>query len=326
MLLFVACGSDDLLDSPDEKKSDPLAGISIVKLSDYDENATKALAQEQYVLRFADEMTYDRTVNTLKKMSLEKQIDFYETIGYETAAKQLYDADMVLDKIFDIDDDNVFLKEYDKFKQTNKQFAYNAEDNYDLSPYLTFNDEDLKLVGDVNGRVIVGNKLMEPAQYAVQYEIFADESDFNKIDNNVYVLKPESYTKAIKPLPHEPEFLGYSGVTMMIKQGKYQSTMSFGRLPDWQTGRMMVRYASQKQKKFWKRRHPTTYRGYVQTSVMSNGNPVYFQHNLAAKEIHLVTDEKGPAKGTRFTVKMFDFSSGCCNNQKGSIEVNTTVY
>ncbi len=65
---------------------------------------------------------------------------------------------MKLDKIFDIEDENEFLTAYADFKKEyDGVFVYNSENQYDLSPYYSFDDEKAELLGNINGAVIIGN-------------------------------------------------------------------------------------------------------------------------------------------------------------------------
>ena len=49
-------------------------------------------------------------------------------------------------------------------------FVYNSENQYDLSPYYSFDDEKAELLGNINGAVIIGNNY--GMQIMLQQEAF----------------------------------------------------------------------------------------------------------------------------------------------------------
>lgn len=53
----------------------------------------------------------------------------------------------------DIEDENEFLTAYADFKKEyDGVFVYNSENQYDLSPYYSFDDEKAELLGNINGQ------------------------------------------------------------------------------------------------------------------------------------------------------------------------------
>lgn len=71
----------------------------------------------------------------------------------------------------DIEDENEFLTAYADFKKEyDGVFVYNSENQYDLSPYYSFDDEKAELLGNINGAVIIGNNY--GMQIMLQQEAF----------------------------------------------------------------------------------------------------------------------------------------------------------
>ena len=74
-------------------------------------------------------------------------------------------ADRELDKIFDMEsDDSHLIQEMintykDKYSDI---FSFNTVDLFDVTPYFTFTDNDLSLLGNIKGYVGIGNSLRGP--------------------------------------------------------------------------------------------------------------------------------------------------------------------
>lgn len=234
VILFVSCSDEqDILND----------NVKDVEVVSFYENSTRSSNSpnelNNKILKFKDQATFDRFVQNLNEMDEDQKLDWFKNIGFDGAYTELSKADKELDAIFDIEDDNDFLEAVNKFrKKYADKFVFNNTDKYDLSPYLPFDDEDLEIVGNINGIVKIGDKILQPKNKTPRYYDFLE----NKTSNNA---------------PFEPAFGGYRESALMIKEGKYQSTVCIGA--DRNSDLLMIRFASQKKKKLWKRRHQCDY-------------------------------------------------------------------
>lgn len=69
------------------------------------------------VLKFKNEQVYEQTLTKVSDMTYEQRLVFFKSLNFEGAFTTLYKADMKLDKIFDIEDENEFLTAYADFKK-----------------------------------------------------------------------------------------------------------------------------------------------------------------------------------------------------------------
>ena len=102
-------------------------------------------------------------------------------------------------------------------------------------PYFTFTDNDLSLLGNIKGYVVIGNSLRGP-----------------KYDYPTYDLdEVVSATRAAEPTPIEPGFKGFKDASLTIKNGKYKSTMTIGRIVNGNS--FAVEFKTKKKQLFWKK-------------------------------------------------------------------------
>ena len=169
------------------------------------------------VLHFKDEQVYSETLRQLKNMTENERFTYFQQLGFEGAYILWEQADRELDKIFDMEsDDSHLIQEMintykDKYSDI---FSFNTVDLFDVTPYFTFTDNDLSLLGNIKGYVVIGNSLRGP-----------------KYDYPTYDLdEVVSATRAAEPTPIEPGFKGFKDASLTIKNGKYKSTMTIGRI------------------------------------------------------------------------------------------------
>lgn len=240
LFTFVSCSTNEQDDMLGVTQDD----VKVVSLSDgyLTRTASDSNSLNNQVLKFRDLGAYDKILNQLDNMTISQKEEFFKTLGFRGAYTELNKADDELDKIFDIEDDNTFLNEISKYKAKYEGiFVFNDSDKYDLSSYLPFTNDDLELVGNINGLVMIGDEVVAPDYQNPHYYDF---------------LEPDSTAAHTRAMSGD-NYRGYSASTFMIKQGKYQSTVQLG-VGD-RSGDMMIRFASQKKKKLWKRRHKCDY-------------------------------------------------------------------
>ena len=247
-----SCSNNEL----DQDKPN-LDDIEVVKMGDYIANTRGNIPEDDYnlsVLKFRNENVYNQTLLRIKEMNIKQREDFFVGLGFNGAYTMLKEADNELDAIFDIENDDQFLSVYSQFKSKfSDVFTFNDIDSYDLSPYLTFADDNLELLGNINGYIIIGDQIIIPNKKSPTFTTFENEGEYKIIGDGIYINTRSFPSEIIG------DFRGFDGVKVMIKQGKYQSTMAIGYENSINSCPITVRYASQKKKKLWKRRHKSTY-------------------------------------------------------------------
>lgn len=190
------------------------------------------------VLHFKDEQVYSETLRQLKNMTENERFTYFQQLGFEGAYILWEQADRELDKIFDMEsDDSHLIQEMintykDKYSDI---FSFNTVDLFDVTPYFTFTDNDLSLLGNIKGYVVIGNSLRGP-----------------KYDYPTYDLdEVVSATRAAEPTPIEPGFKGFKDASLTIKNGKYKSTMTIGRIVNGNS--FAVEFKTKKKQLFWKK-------------------------------------------------------------------------
>lgn len=301
VLLLVSCSEEQ---TSHERTETPKA-VEVVYLNNTPTtrgaDSSKDLTNK--VLKFRDEASFEKIKNQLKLMDETQRKEWFKNIGFEGAYTELAKADNELDSIFDIEDDSKFIESVSRFKDKySNEFVFNDSDSYDLSPYLPFTDDDLELVGNIKGIVMVGNLIKQPTSNTPQYYNFLDS------ENN------QNTCASVKAI--QPAYEGFNESSLMIKQGKYQSTVQLG--VDRNSGLLMIRFASQKKKKLWKRRHECDY-----TVTVNIGNHQW-------NNLYQPNEKKGLIKKhllPYLNVNLFNgvtncsfknFHSGACPNANGN--------
>lgn len=240
------------------------------------------------VLKFKNEQVYEQTLTKVSDMTYEQRLVFFKSLNFEGAFTTLYKADMKLDKIFDIEDENKFLTAYADFKKEyDGVFVYNSENQYDLSPYYSFDDEKAELLGNINGAVIIGNNVRYADNVATR--------------GFLGIGKPARYG-----------FIGFKGVELTVAQGKYYSIVEVGYSGP--TGELNLFFRAFKKKRLWTRRHPATYNVDIE---MRGGNTKLsgpYGWNMASRGIQSVRVPMGRYK-TEFpstlNISLTNFRSSC---------------
>lgn len=302
VFLCIACSNDELAENASNAKN-----LEVVNLKDFVDNKTRSISnQDQAVLRFKDHNVYKETLNKLQSMDMEQRKAFFSDLGYKGAYLSLREADEELEKIFDIEDINSFLEAYKTFKDKYENiYLFNTEDTYDLSPYLSFTDKELELLGSNQGYLIIGNEIVSP-------------------NNNTPNYKDNALSASTRAMPFDPVWRALVGdvLGVTISKGKYRSDISIGME---QAGNsFMVRAASQKKKALWSRRHPTNYEAdlFVEgarfhVSMPNNGNsdvkymvvPIYARQYI----------------GRYVNCSFTNFTTGCCEGEVGNVNFNVYI-
>lgn len=306
LLMFASCSENkEQLFEPVQKN------VEVVDLSTYSPTLTRSSKPNSTkVLKFKDENAYSQIVSKLGTMTKGQVLDYFQKLGFDGAYTRLQTADKELDALFDIEDDVLFEKEIEAYKQKyNGEFAFNAEDKYDLTPYMPFTDRGLELVGNLDGIIIIGNKVTSPSNHEPNYK------------RGITTMSAYGFPTG----PIRPYFRAYNESALMIREGKYQSTATLGY--DQHGGTLMIQLASQKKKKFWKRRHECDY-----TLDIYIGNVYsiekFYEPNTeeGIKAILLPGLPNARQFNAKTPCKFEHFKSGCCPNQDGKHEFIANIF
>lgn len=333
-ILVFSC-SDEANDvSMENSRNEVTKLIEVAKMGDFIANdpKTRAILDESRhdmpILHFESQEIFDATANQLKDMDINDRVIFLEELGFESACVKLKNADDELDLIFDIEDDNQFLNAYEIYKRKlNNEFVFNSIDEYDLSPYLNFTDEKLELLGNSIGYVAIADRLVSPTRDFPTFIQFEDETNCIIVDENQsYYIPPVLPKSTLNVGEMQGDYRGLSNASIMIKKGKYQSTMSIGYEYNIFRERLAVRFASQKKKKLWKRRHQTTYKARLEITADKLSGYSLFDTQKAFEEVKIpILDAPLDKLGKNFTAKIIDFSSRCCEDEKGNKTLSINV-
>jgi hypothetical protein len=207
------------------------------------------------VLHFKDEQTYNKTLLKVKEMDDTQKMAFFKELGFDGAYAIRARADKELDAIFDYDGtDSLYVAKLinDYKEKYSSNLAFNKFDTYDVTPYLTFTDENLALVGNASGYVVIGNSLKRPVNNSPTFDYDMNESIVYPSSDNV---KSKSTRAGASPI--EPGFKGFSNASLTIKNGKYKSTMTIGRIVNGNS--FAIKFETKKKVLFWKKNASASY-------------------------------------------------------------------
>lgn len=101
MFTLASCNSNE-----EPAISQSLQNVEVVRLSDYLPSSTRS-GESDKVLRFKDQAAFDSTVESLKGMSEDEKMDYFNSLGFDgayvTLTKAHNEADQVLDRIESMD-------------------------------------------------------------------------------------------------------------------------------------------------------------------------------------------------------------------------------
>lgn len=206
---------------------------------------TRDIARSSFdmpVLHFKDELSYEQTIEKLNNMNKEERVTFFKDLGFEGAYTLWNHADEELEQIFENEDTlqlEELIKEY-KAKYSSI-FSFNTIDTYDVTPYFTFSDSELSLVGNIKGYVVVGNLLKSPQNNTPNYNV-------EKAVNTCAIANS---------VPIKNGFKGFRDATLSVKNGKYDSTMTFGRMVN--ENSFAIEFRTVKKAVLWKKETDSGY-------------------------------------------------------------------
>ncbi len=289
-MLLISCSNEDFVNSVGDQSPIKVARMDmfIPKVRGISDEINK-----MPVLQFKDEVTFNMFVKKLEGMSENERIAYMKNLGFVSAEQTLKMADEELERIFDYDNEDIFkdsLADYRKRYQN--ILAFDTSDVYDVTPYLPFNDSIMKLVGNIKGFVVIGNNLIGPKE---------DTPNFLETYSNVLEVK----TRMIPPGAIEPGFRSFQGASLTIKNGKYKSTMTLGRIVNGNS--FAIEFVTKKKQFLWKKKVRASYS--LNLEMISSK----FQHRnfVRCPEKSTVCILNLPIEfvGNTFTAKISDFKS-----------------
>lgn len=241
LTLFASCTNEE------ETSVSEQASIKVSTMGQFmpTTRGISSVSADMPVLQFKDEATYNKTINKLKSMSENERETYLKGIGFSSAEQILNTADEELDRIFEINDEDVFKKSLSEFQvKYNKLLAFDESDLYDVTPYLSFDDSTMNMVGNAKGYIVIGNRLIGPKN---------ETPNFNDTYTNVAIVK----TRTTVSGPIVPGFRSFNGASLTIKNGKYKSTMTLGRIVNGNS--FAIEFVTKKKQFLWKKKVKASY-------------------------------------------------------------------
>lgn len=201
-VLFACGNSEDVLNGA----ADGASNVEVVSLSDYLPQSSRAdeMADGAKVLKFKDKETFSRTIAQLNGMDENQRLKYFEELGFDGAYTMQRHADVELEAIFDDEslDSCAFYREIAAYiNKYNGMFCFQKEDETDVTPNLKFEDDNMALVGTIDGYAVIGDKLVGASTMAAE---------------------------PTGPIPIKIDIVKTCEVS--VKNGKYTSYLSLGRI------------------------------------------------------------------------------------------------
>jgi len=237
LTMTLACFSCSNNDEPAMANVTNDVNITVKKMGDYLNTHSRSLEDsvlaEMPVLQFKDKEDFDNTVKKLQAMTQEDREEYFKKYSYESACMFIDRVDSELDQVFEVDDSVMFVKCLDYFLEKYKDvISFDPEDKEDYTPYLSFTDSSMSLVGNALGYVVIDNELVGPADENPDYEESRYDNYFNiDFENNgteIDLEQNSAISRAWQPI--QPGFKAFKNAEIAIKKGKYRSTMNIGRI------------------------------------------------------------------------------------------------
>ena len=196
-----SCSNADEPQMNEAQTSDfEVVNFNIQKATTRSGNVTGTEADK--ILKFKDETAYENTLASVKAMNDAEKVAFFNKIGFDGAYMLLNTADEELDKAFDLAETTDSISGVTIIRDCVAKYdgvlKFSYIDLNDVTPSLSFNDEDAKLLGNKAGYVMIGEELLSP--------------------------------KAAAPGPvYNGGFIKY-GAEVKVKNGKYNSYFRLGRI------------------------------------------------------------------------------------------------
>ena len=166
IMIAFAIASCSNNDEPQFNAVSENSDFEVITLSDSPVTRSTGEYSAKQILKFKDQAAFDRTLAKVKEMDDSSKRAFFNEIGFDGAYMLLDKADEELDHAFDLAEatDSITgvkiirdcVAKYDgilKFSET---------DLSDVTPSLPFADDKAELLGNKDGNVMIGDKLVAP--------------------------------------------------------------------------------------------------------------------------------------------------------------------
>lgn len=234
--------------------------------------------EDMPVLHFQNEQAYEYILSQLQDMTMDEKVAFFEELGFEGAFMYMRNADEELDEIFDIEDDNTFLEAFNNYKTKHDGvLVFKDEEEYDLTPSFTFENEEMELLGNIAGYVVIGDELVDSDEGICDDEDYIPSTPGNENSNNVGA--GINYGQG----PLVSKFMPLRQI-IKIRKGKYSSTLEIGY--DNISHNMLLHFVSHKHKTLYTRKHPTGYQ-FDNFLINSIGGGSYVIPNYGKKDYYV---------------------------------------
>lgn len=243
-MLFACGNSEDVLNGA----ADGASNIEVVSLSDYLPQSSRAseMADGAKVLKFKDKETFSRTIAQLNGMDENQRLKYFEELGFDGAYTMQRHADAELEAIFDDEslDSCAFYREITAYiNKYDGIFCFHKEDETDVTPNLKFEDENMALVGTIDGYAVIGNELVGASVLAAEptgpipvkvdivktCEVSVTNGKYNyksfltlgRIENR-FAFKTQTYRKKYLSTKYDNAVIHYGKITVteLTNQGK----------------------------------------------------------------------------------------------------------
>lgn len=258
------------------------------------------------VLRFKDQQAYEDVINNLMNMDKESILGYFNELGFNGAYTLWHTADAELDAIFDMEDSVEICNAIESFKEKYAEtFSFDPNDDFDVTPYLNFTDNQMALIGNIGGYVVIGETLVEAESNLPTFKAHVYTSDVQMIE----IPQTRVYTG-----PVEPGFKGFNDASLTISKDKFTCTMTLGRIVNGNS--FAVQFTTKKKVLFWKKKVEATCSMVLamKSSIFSNKNTVPCPEPANITILNLPIE----AVGMNYDADVTNFTCSKCSGVVGS--------
>lgn len=255
-LVTASCNNDANIDSGE------YPDVKVVSVKNFLSGTRSSVLQDedQMVLQFKDEYAYKRTLCKLESMTDQQRVEYFNSLGFKGAYYLLNKANEELDSIFNIEERNAFEDRLNAFmKKYEGKISFNPDDQYDVTPFMNFTDEETCMVANQDGYVVIGDRLISPKQ---------NTPSFNE---GTYILISDA-TRASAPGPIEPGFKAFKNSSITIANDSKKSTMTIGRIVNGNS--FAIEFVTKKKQFLWKKSVSASY-----SATLEMNSPIFHHIN-----------------------------------------------
>ena len=274
--------------------------VEVSTMSAWQGQTRSANEADMPVLRFRDQQAFDEVINNLKAMDKETALSYFRYLGFDGAYSLWHTADAELDAIFDMEDSVEICYAIENFKEKySESFSFNPNDEFDVTPYLNFSDNQMALIGNIAGYVVIGETLVEASSYTPNFE------------SHVFTENIQTATRAAV----QPGFKAFNTGSFSISQDKFTCTMTLGRIVNGNS--FAVEFVTKKKVLFWKKKVEArcTMTLGMRSSIFSHTNNVICPESATVVILGLPIE----TVGTQFDANITNFTCSKCPDVVGSV-------